>query len=87
VGCPADDPVRDPGLDAMHRLEAVALPACPTCLEIHQGAAMSKHLAIYEPTGTMRAAAGRDHRHQPVVQTGAANSLGRQTDPPVGRSH
>ena len=25
-------------------------------------------------------AAGRDHRRQPVVQTGAASSLGRQTD-------
>jgi hypothetical protein len=37
-----------------------------------------------EPTETMKAAAGRDHRRQPVVQTGAASSLGRQTDRPCG---
>ena len=38
-----------------------------------------------EPTERMRAAAGRDHRRQPVVQTGVATSLGRQTDLPRKR--
>jgi hypothetical protein len=35
-----------------------------------------------EPTETMRVATGGDHRRQPVVQTGAATSLGRKTDLP-----